>query len=99
MKNPSFSKNLKSIFFSSFTFRSERGTLLGLIGDYVEAEAGPEAGIEAGEGSTAILLLRSVSSNLRTDFFLCGSFILGAIWTRRTCKKFGRLNEIERKGF
>ena len=79
MENPSFSKNLKSIIFPGFTFRSERGTLLGLIKDCVEAEAGLGAEIGEREGSVAILFLRSVSSNLRTDFLLYGSFILGVI--------------------
>ena len=64
MVNPSFSKNLKSIFFPDSTFRSETGTLLGLIGDYVEAEVGPRAGIGAGEGSAANIFLRTLSSNL-----------------------------------
>ena len=63
--------------------------MLGLIEDCVEAEAGPGAGIGAGEGSTVILFLRTLSFNLRTDFLLCGSFILEAIWTKETCKELG----------
>ena len=71
------------MFFLGSTFRLESGTLLGLSGDYEEARAGPETGVGAGEGSAAILFLRTSSFNPRTDFFLCSSFDLGAILDRR----------------
>ena len=94
MVNPSFSKNLKSIFFSGSTFRSERGILLGLIGDWVEAELG--VGFEAEVVSIASLFRHTFFSNPRTDFLLCGSFILGAICTGRTSTKLRRANVRER---
>ena len=94
--NSSFSKNLKSIFFLSFTFLSERGTLLGLIGDRVEVETIPGARFEVGEVSIACLFLRIFSSNPRMNFLLYGSFILGAICIRRTCTELRRLDERER---
>ena len=71
------------MFFPDFTFQLERGTLLGLSGDCVEARAGPETGVGVGEGSVAILFLRTSSSNPRTDFLLCGSFNLRAISNKR----------------
>ena len=67
------------MFFPDSTFRLERGTLLGLSGDYEEAGAGLGTEVGAGEGSTAIFFLCTSSSNPRTDFLLCSSFNLGAI--------------------
>ena len=50
----------------------------------MEAEAESGAGIGAGEGSVANLFLCTLSSNLRIDFLLYGSFVLGAIRSRET---------------
>ena len=71
------------MFFLDSTFRLERGTLLGLSGDCEEAGVGPETGVEAKEGSAAILFLRTSSSNPRANFLLYGSFNLGAISDKR----------------
>ena len=80
------------MFLSGSTFLSDKGILLGLIGDREVAGADAGAGIEADEVSVAYLFRRIPSSNPRTDFLLCGSFIFGAIFITRASKDLRRSN-------
>ena len=96
---PFFFKKSEINIFSSSTFLSERGTLLGLIGDRVVAGAEARAGFEVEVVSVVSLFQRTLSSNPRTDFLLCGSFILGAICIGRTSTELRRANVGRDKGF